>query len=334
MVYRVQKMRVSILLIVLMFTVCGCQWKRDAVVEFPVERNLDGFQLHDLDSLSSAYTVSFVAGHYIFTQRDSFFFSVYDKNFRKVFETARKGHGSNEWMAPCITGQAVDKGGISYFYVLERPSHKLFMFPVVDNGQPIMVEDFGKIDEKDLRYAFQLTSTSFIGSLDNKECDFFVYDKRTDRVNIIKQKELDFSSLKGDAHLVSQTISSYNPIAKKVAIAYFSYPLLVIRNLEGKVEKEVRFGDWPQYSQDNIGDAPDYALEIESDEENIYILYDDNKRKDKMCVLVFDWEGNPKERLYINRSIAFAVNTQDNVIIAINEDAENGVCTKYNIGVK
>lgn len=312
-----------------LFAFCGCLQQSVGIKEFPVERTLQGSIVHDLDSLYSAYSISLSSDYYVFTQRDSFFFAVYNTSFQKVCETARKGHGSKEWMAPYVTGQQGVYGGEKYFYVLERPTHKLFMLSFRKDEQPVLVEDFKKIGERDFRYVFQTSPTTFIGSFDNETCDFFVYDKQKRSLKTKGQPELGISSFKELGHLLAQNIASYNNKTQKIAIAYFSFPLLLIRDLKGNVVKEVRFDDWPKYTSDNIYDASDYAIGITSDAENIYVLYDGAKRKEQMSILVFDWNGNPKQRLNINRSVAFAVNKQQNYIIAINEDTQKGVCTKY-----
>lgn len=290
---------------------------------------LKGEIVHELDSMYSAYSVHFAAGHYIFAQRDTFFFSVYNQAFKKECELARKGHGANEWVAPCATGQQVIKGGKLYFYVLERPSHKLFLLPLDKNAQPILVEDFRKAGGKDFRYVFQTSSDFFVGSLDNDDCDFFVFNKQKAAFNTKKYKELDISSLKGASHLLSQDIATYNEKVGKTAVAYFSFPILLIRDGDGNIMKEIKFGELPQYTRENMEDAPLYVLDIKCDEDNIYLLYDDPKYKSKMSILVFDWNGNPKERLWIKRSVAFTINK--NMILAINEDIKQGVCTKYSL---
>lgn len=328
----ISKMQICILLTGAMFTLCGCRQHNELIVKFPKEYALRGKIVHELDSMYSAYNVKFIAGRYIFAQRDSFFFSIYNQNFKKEGELARKGHGADEWIAPCATGQQVIKGGKQYFYVLERPIHKLFLLPLDKSAQPILVEDFKQADGKDFRYVFKTTSDTFVGSLDNDDCDFFVFNRKKATFNAIEYKGLDISSLKGGVHLLSQNIAAYNEKFGKTAVAYFSFPVLLIRDEEGNVVKEIKFGEQPQYTSENMDDAPLYVLDITCDDGNIYLLYDDPKYKDKMSILVFDWKGNPKERLWIKRSVAFTINK--NKILAINEDMKQGVCAEYSLTLK
>ena len=280
----------------------------------------------------TAYAVAYYAGNYLFTQKDSSFFCVTDTGFNTPHYLAIKGHGNQEWMAPLVTSQYEGKKDDARFYVLERPEHTLYTLSFQGNGKRKQVEDFKKCKViTDIRYVFKTADNEYCGALDYDSCNFFTYNSKSGKYKIFNHPTECQLNVEGQGlQQLSQTLACYNSKRKLVAISYFSFPMIVIRNTDGTIKKCIQIGSkWPRYNKKNLEDTHEYFLDICSDDKYIYALYDDPRKEKEVSVLVFNWDAQPVARFHIARAIAFTVNSDAHTIVAINEDDSHGQLTIY-----
>lgn len=317
-------------LLSIIFLLSACtNSKHDAVDKFPVDKQLKGERVTKLDSCFACYGVMYNDGYYVFTQKGNFAFRIFDASFNGINQVCARGNGENEWLAPYATGQFDTRNEQKSFYALERPTHTLRLC-TLSNGDRVDVEDFSGMDIADLRYVFCTGDKKYIGSQDEDERKLFCYDANAKKLTEFEHEGAETGECKAGKQDLLQTLATYNAEKRKLAVTYFSFPLLVIRSSEGDVVKTVRIGkDWPLYTDKNFEDANMWIVGVSSDDENVYLLYDDPALPNEMSVLVFDWEGTPVARYHIARAMAIAVNKDNHTILAINEDESNGVCSIY-----
>ncbi len=304
--------------------------KYDVVDKFPVDKQLKGERVTKLDSCFACYGVTYNDGYYVFTQKGNYSFRIFDTSFNEINQICVRGNGENEWLAPYATGQFDTYNGQKSFYVLERPMHTLRLCTLSD-GNRVDVEDFSGKDIADLRYVFCTGDKTYIGSQDNDGRKLFTYDAKTKTLTEFEHEGVETDECKIGKQDLLQTLATYSPEKHRLAVTYFSFPLLVMRDSDGNVVKTVRIGeDWPHYTDKNFEDANMWIIGVSSDKDNVYLLYDDPALPKEMSVLAFDWEGKPVARYHIARAMAFAVNNDNHTILTINEDESNGMCSIYN----
>lgn len=303
--------------------------KYDVVDEFPVDEQLKGEMVTKLDSCYACYGVMYNDDYYIFTQKGDYAFRICDSSFNEINQVCARGNGKNEWLAPYATGQFCTSKGQKNFYVLERPTHTLRLCNLYDGAQ-VDIEDFSGSDIADLRYVFCTGDKTYIGCQDAGERKIFNYNAKTKILTEFEHEVMGIDDCKAGESELLQTLATYNEGKNKLAVTYFSFPLLVIRDASGKAVRYLQIGkDWPMYTDKNFEEANMWILGVASDNNNVYALYDDPALPKEMSVLVFDWEGIPVARYHIARAMAFAVDSGKRTILAINEDESNGVCSIY-----
>ena len=330
-IYMLDKFVVFGVVLTFLTVFSACDNNRNIVNEFPEEHCLSADNVNAVDSLFSAYSVINNGKYYIFTQKSDCFFKVFDDSFREINDLAFRGHGNNEWYAPLATGQFCTIDSLEYFYVLERVSHKLYKIPInFENSQRVNVEDFDIPGMTSIRYVFEIDKGLFFGALDDGECEFFTYNSR---LNSFRKFEHSFSlpsNLRDYNQFLLQTQASFNAKQNKIAITYYSYPLLSIRDVKGNILAELQIGnDFPFIDKSNVWDVHNYFLDITSSDNYIYLLYDIPDKENISSVLVFDWDGNPVARYDVDKAVAFSVNEENKFFLTINEDDSNGKCSIY-----
>lgn len=316
-------------LAILMLSITSCgNPSHNKVIEFPKEEELTSVKVSTTTELFSAYSIAYYSGYYLFTQKDSTFFCITDSKFHKVCDIAPKGHGRDEWGAPLATGQFITQENNKYFYVLERPKHLLYLLPIKGDNKKELVVNLNKRKEMyDTRYIYQTGRHQFAGALDYGNCNFFIYNSLS---SLYKELEQPMECHINKNHEIAQTLCTYNRSKKRFAITYFSFPLIVIRNENGNIIKSIQIGsDWPTYNNKKQKQGHVFFIDVCSNNNYIYALYDDPLDKLKESILVFDWDGKAVARYKIERAVAFTVNGDDNSFITINEDDSNGVLSKY-----
>ena len=327
MEYRKWNLLFAILSIML-FVGCTDKPSEQVVEGFPIDMKLKAERLPQLDSMYTAYAVSSVNGRFLLTaKRMPYFFYIYNKTFGRVAEMAMSGNGNEEWMAPMYTGQLEKGNGEDSIYVLERPTNKLYLLSLKNKALRREVADFSNRKVENLRYVFCLGADRYVGSQDEGQCLPFVMN---DGVKTELQHPLpDVAQMGVNARLLLQTQAVLRDTKDKWADAYFSYPMLVIRRVDGTIEQIVKIGkQWPSYT--NVHEAPaDYCIDVCSSHNAIYLLFNDPKQPNESCVLAIGWDGKPIARYHIKTATAMAVDEDGHRIIAVNDDDSDGVFSMY-----
>lgn len=299
---------------------CGCQDDVTLVSKFPVEKTLKSEPAENMDSLYSLYDVTSDGTRFFFSQkRKSRFFVVTDNDFNIKGELCVSGHGRGEWTAPMMTGQFGNYGGKGCAYVLERPSHTLYAQPI-DGSERMKVEDFKSRDIASVRYVFKTVDGVYAGAQDDMACEFFVFDSRGKSVKSFPHPVVDMKSVGDMSQMLLQTRATYSYAADRIAVSYFSFPLLVIRNADGSVVATLQVEkSLPRYSHDNVSESHVFFKDIQSDNKYIYALYSSPSHDDRDFVLVFAWDGTPVARYELVPAVGFAVDSAGRRIVAIND---------------
>ncbi len=307
----------------------SCSKNAKVVTEFPVDKKLESRHIAALDTLYTAYAVTKLGDKFVFTvKKKEKFLYIYNEDLTPFGCTLKKGNGHNEWFAPSVTGQEISVDGKRYACVLERSNHTLYAVNLNDmNSERVRLTDFKSKSLNDISYAYKTGENSFIGAEQAEQTDLFVYDKSSGKAQVIQPQGIYPAIFAADKFGLSQTLSAYNGGLGKLAVAYFSFPLLCIMNGDGSGRATVQVGKTlPKYSGE--GDMGDdfYFLDICSTQERIYALYDGHGKKDEMSILVFEWDGSPVARYRVPRLTCFTVDESNKRFIAIQEDDSDGVC--------
>lgn len=314
----------------LSFTSCD---KGDGIIRnFPVDKQLKAEAMPNTDSLINTFAIFSGKDHYVFLQarqENGHAFKVCDKNFNVTGEIAPFGNGHDEWLSPVSMGQIVNDGNAESLYVLEGANQKYYKLPLA-GGPRVEVADMTLPDSPTARNVFEVRPDYYIGTLndDNESCTF-TFDKKAGKVNTLKEPEYDFGMKSREmAFRFMQKLVSYNADKQKMVAAYFAFPLIVVRDTDGNITTSVRIGeDWPKYTEDMRDNG--YFRDIKTDEDNIYVLFNDPKLPEETSILVLEWDGTPVARYHVNKSIAFAVDGAAKKIFCINADDSHGKMSSY-----
>ncbi len=310
------------------FLLLGCTGNSNKIVErFPIEKRLNPAQIHNLDSLYSAYSVVTDGNVYLFAQkRQAKFFVVTDKKFNIIGEMCPSGNGHGEWNSPIATGQFEQHDSASCAYILERSANSLFLQPTNGRKQTL-VEKFKFKDMTSIRYVFRVSENSFVGALDDDNCEFFKYDKSTKAVKRFSHPIPDSDDFGNMSHMLLQTLATYNEKEHKIAISYYSFPLITIRNAEGDITCTIQMEkSLPHYDDTEI-DSHLYFKAIKSDDKYIYALYSPDEESTNDYIVVLSWSGEPVAKYEISPAMDFAIDNIEKRFVAI--DDKTGLCVEY-----
>jgi hypothetical protein len=330
---KISTMMLTLCLLGTTLLVISCRKGNEVVSEFPVDTTLAPGSTFNLDGIPFAYSVLSVDNRYLFTKKGDYYLAIVDNKFQPISELVRRGNGHEECLAPFVTGQyehTVDKTNC---YILERTTGSLYSLPLQEGSVRTLAVDASRYTKSSLRYLYKMNDTTYIGASDDGDCKTFTLNASTGEVQTFdhpdviqhnKEEELD--------HEFLQTLATASMKQQKMAQVYFAFPILVIRNAQGEIERTVQLDAvMPEINEADVDDMHMYSLDVRSDDENIYLLYDD-PQKDKECsILVFNWQGEPIARYRINRAIAFCVNAKHSTLVTLNEDDSNGLCSIYKL---
>lgn len=324
------KVNILISLLALFLSGCGQGAKERTIEHFPVDKTLKAERVAALDTMYAAYAVALVGDRYVLTcKRAPCFFYVYDRQFRPVASLAVPGNGEGEWLAPVYTGQSQCAKGTTEMYVLERPTQKLYKVPLRQNARREEVADLSKRQLDNLRYAFRIGNGQYVGAQDDGQCLPFILngEKKTELTHPLP----DADKMGDKARLLLQTQGTLRHGNDLWADAYYSFPMVVIRQADGTMKEVVKIGrQWPRRVKEQDEPA-DYCLDICSSPEAIYILFNDPSLPKESSVVAIGWDGNPLARYHIQRATAMTVDEAAKCIIAINEDEDCGMFSRYRL---
>ena len=307
----------------------GCDTQTNRIVEkYPLEKSLKAKNVNKTDSLYTMYAVVTDGNNFIFSQKKKArFFVTTDNSLNITGELCPAGNGHGEWNAPIATGQFGKQGSTPCAYILERSTHSLYMQPTNGNN-PTLIESFKSKDITSIRYAFKTSDNSFAGALDDDKCEFFTYRKTDKHVETFEHPIPNTDKMGNMSHILLQTLATYNDNDGKIAICYFTFPLIVVRDSEGKIEQTIQVEKTlPQYTDDNAVEPHFCFKAIKSDSKYIYALYSPSEQSAKEYILVFSWAGDAVAKYAISPSMDFAVDSRNSRFVAI--DDETGRCVEY-----
>lgn len=313
--------------------IVSCSNDTKIVKSFAIHEKLKGRHIAILDSLHNAYSIKKSGDNFVFSvKKAGYFLCIYDQNFRLIKTALQKGHGHGEWEAPLLTGQVLNINGKLYTCVLDRTKASLYGVNLNgDSLETIKIEDFGKTKIQEPSIVFlSVKDSNYIGARQIKRTDLFTYYKDGDNMHLTEPKGINPNIFSSDEFALSQVQMTYNEEQEKVAVAYFTFPLIHIMDKKGmngitlQLDKEL-----PQYTKENVAEPYFYISDLCSTKNNIYVLYDNPQKKQEMSILVFDWDGQPVACYDVPRLTCFVVDENSHRFIGILEDDTNGVVFEF-----
>lgn len=321
------KLRAWVMLITIF--VCGaCSNDIKIISDFPINQKLNGHHIKALDSLYNAYSITKLEDKYLLTLKgEDNFVCICNNNFRIIKKCLKKGHGSNEWIAPLVTGQSTNIKGETYAYVLERDKNKLYAININSLlDTPIKIEDFSDKQLYGINYVYRTEDQKYIGSKLVELAEQFTYDTKNNITQPIRISSMDPSMFSANKFELSQTLATYSNARRKLAIAYFSFPVIHILDDNGKKSITLQLEkNMPKYTRKNAFSPHSYLVDICSTRDYIYILYDNPEYKQGMNILVISWSGTAVARYDVPRLTCFTVDEDNRRFIGIQEDDTKGV---------
>ncbi|WP_333615421.1 hypothetical protein [Bacteroides pyogenes] len=313
---------------IIIFVFCACSNDIKIISDFPINQKLKGRQIKALDSLYNAYSIIKLDSKYLLTLKgEDHFVCICDSNFRIIKKILKKGHGSNEWIAPLITGQSTNIKGETYAYVLERGENKLYAININSlSDTPIRIKDFSNKQLHGINAVYRTEDKKYIGSKLVELAELFTYDARNDIAQPIRIPSIDPSVFSANKFELSQTLTTYSNVQRKLAVAYFSFPVIHILDDDGENSITLQLKkDMPKYTRENAISPYSYLVDICSTKDYIYILYDNPEYKQRMNILVISWSGTAVALYDVPRLTCFTVDEDNKRFIGIQEDDTKGV---------
>ena len=309
----------------------GCQpsTRQRVVDKFPTEKALTASPVPALDSMYRAYGISTVGNKYVVVcKRAERFFYVFDSSYRQVAQFATPGNGHDEWLAPMATGQYTERNDTVMIYVLERPTNQLYLQPLANDAKRQRVANLSIKGVGQLRTVFLKGANDYVGVEDDAQC--LPITLKDGKKTALEHPVPDVDKLGARSNMLLQTLSTMQRAGQKWASCYFSYPMVVIRNMDGSLVSTLKIGNqWPRYTSDAQKEPFFYCVDMCSSEQAVYVLYNMPGHDNESYVLAFSWDGDPLARYRIRRSVAFTVNEAARKIVAINDDDSDGMFSEY-----
>lgn len=330
---RICQYRHILMPVLCLFCLTSCNDDTDIVCDYPQEQLLTAKTADTPSELYKAYAISVFNGKYVFSKKGDYFLTIIDSTFIGHYELLRKGHGENEWMAPMLTGQHVTIDGKELVCILERSNGVLYASDVEDSiaHKRILLADLNKKGIPDARNAFIIHNGKIVGQRDSKNCEWFICNDTEAKASFINSG-IDDKLFQYNPQILSQGLIAYHEASKTFIQTFFAYPLLCFLDEDCNIKKKIQLCNrMPAYNEKTAVEPFNYIVDIFPSDKYIYVLFDSHERetKNKMHILVFDWDANPVAKLQIDRSQAFAVDEKKSIILSINEDDEKGCCSIY-----
>ncbi len=307
----------------------SCENNRESVVtKFPQTISLEATPVSGMDKYPDILSVTTAADKFVCRSRGEYFYYVFDSNFKLESQVARKGHGNKEFLAPLFSGQYLQEQGKDYIYLLERPQRSLYKVNLHDERDVTSIIKLPIGQKIEPRYLF-VVDDRFIGANDDKDCKVFVYDDLRKKCVV---KEQTYANGKSHDRELYQSLATYNPISRKLAVSFFNLPQMDIRDADGDMLRTIYVDGKPQFKE-RLSDTQYFSC-ICSTDKYIYALYDgyaELERQGKCAVLVFDWQGNPIVKYIIDSSSYIAVDVKNKRILSVADTASGNRLLSYPI---
>ena len=312
---------------IMCITCFSCTSDVKYVMEFPVNEQLVGCHIEQLDSMYTSYSVTKLSDKYVFgIKRDEYLFRVYDDSLKFLYKMMRYGKGHGEWIAPMPTGQILPLEGKTYAGFLERGNNMLYAINLDDPTSPsIKVEDFNQTKLYGTNNIYSIGNRQYIGTCLETQCDVVLHNTKNQTITILQPKAMPSELFASNPFELSQSLTTYSDKHQTLAISYFNFPRINIISVNGTQNITLQIGkQMPQYTNQDSKEPHYYFVDICSTDSKIHALYDDPERPDEMSILVFDWHANPIARYHVPRLACFTVDEENNRFIAQAEDDSHG----------
>ena len=301
------------------------------VTGFPVEKAPESVPEHRLDDNIGVYDISMVGDYVLVVEkRREHFYTLYDKELNRICEFANKGRGPGEYLAPAYYGEyEITAGGNPVLSIYDRALFRYGRIEIdCNDGKAHIVSSTSLPSDSPLEIRFlRKCADGYAGVLDVEDCRFFTCDSAFSGITCC-DPVFPFPD-KISAHETAQTVSCMDPGCGRVASAYYNFPQIDIRTVDGSLVKSVFIGEIVKPEDVSQETACDYFLKIEAAGNHIYALYEDPAQPVYSSILVFDWNGNPVESYRIGRAVSFTVDAPGKRILALNEDQDVSICSAY-----
>lgn len=319
-------------MVIMCITNLSCTNDIRFVMEFPVDEQLTGCRIEQLDTMYTSYSITKQSDKYIFgLKKEEYLFCVYDDSLSFLYKMMRRGNGNGEWIAPMPTGQTLSIDGKTYAGFLERESNVLYAVSLDAPTSPsIKVEDFNRTKLYGTNNIYSIGNNQYIGTCLEKQCDVVLHDATTQTLTILQPKAMPSKLFASNPFELSQTLTTYSDKRKTLAMSYFNFPRINIISVNGTQNITLQIGkQMPQYTNQDSKELYYYFVDICSTDNKIYCLYDDPQKPYEMSILVFDWEANPIARYHVPRLVCFTVDEDSNRFIAHVEDDTHGAWFEF-----
>lgn len=329
--------RTNFALIITITLLAGCKSRIESsyviVSKFPIDKELSGNVIPAFDESPGMYDIGSAGKYFLCTEKHKeHIFTLYSPEYEKICGFAKSGRAGNEYLAPIYTGQYSIDGDVTRFKILDRLQGRLDTW-VIGEKDPTPARagkyEIPQANAFDLRNLYRLPGNGYCGVSDEFDCRYFTSDSTFSEV-VFYDNIMQFDRLQ--AHPIAQTASIAKPDLTRVAIAYYNFPQLDIRDIGGEIIKTV-FIDrilLPEEVDFEEEDSDEYFVKLSASEDFIYALYNlEAETKGKSKVLVFTWGGEAVASYTINAADSFCVNSEQTKIVAINRNQSSAMCTEY-----
>lgn len=325
---------VAIVAAAAIFAGCSCSQDKKTVLikELPEQEILSGTRTGLLNERVGIYDIDKVGDCYLCTEkRTPMFYSLYDRDFNLITQFGVRGRSENEFLAPLYAGNADNVGDCLSFRIFDRAQYRLDTWTLDRTAGTVSKTGEMRVPTDkvfDMRILYAMPDNGFCGVSDDSECRYFTASEGFDEV-VFHDNSISFANM--EAHDISQTCSTLSPDNKRVALGYYSFPLLEIRDVNGSILKSVWISRKMRPEDIDLDAPDDYFMKTVASGDYIYALYNDASSEENDDILVFDWDGHLQHRYRVRKALSFCVDLEAGRIVLLNSDQGEGLCTIYGL---
>lgn len=256
-----------------------------------------------------------------------------------IIDFALKGKGANEFLSPVIC-ETIQQDNFFYLSILDRPKRELYKIDINKTivDQKVYVEEKLSLPltlfPEGCRTIFHIGNNEYVGVCDDIYSTPFRYTVQTEKVILGEHVFMPLEKKNPEYFGIFQAQSSCNTTQKKIASAFFYFPMIEIWNYETDELLTIFYKNiiYP-YQIDPIN-RQDYFMDIYSTDDYIYALFLDSsteKQHARSTILVFNWNGDPILFLDAPYATTLLVSPDNSHIYLCNNTCDKNIVMKYKI---
>jgi len=323
----------SVALLIVSLCSCAGEESRVVVTDFPHEYKLQATGIDSMNRYPGVYAISMAGDRIIALRKANKFYLVLDSDFHLLNEIAPRGHGRGEFVFPSYCGQCENDGEAEYIYVLERTESKLYRVSLAGEKDSECVVNIPQNLGLTPSFLFKVDDHTCAGTNGTGAFPFFVLDTKDWKAQSF-EPTLPLEGNEAELFVLSQNIGTYSAAQSRIALAYFCFPQLDIRQSDGQLLRTVVYKRELSSSEINVENPMGYFDCVASTSRHIYALYNGEEDKpsvNKTWIFVFNWDGDPVSRMEVDACSYFTVDEAKGRIIALNEDDTRFVASEYKL---